>query len=92
MRRTIVLLSKMRTINIPHCLPNGPTINVSVSKRDEDLSKWLDDNKIMDGSPSVLGFDCEWRPNFRPGSPENNVALIQVCLLSFFCVIIYLLG
>jgi hypothetical protein len=68
----------MRTFKIPHCLPNGPQINVSISNSDCDFSQWLAENKIKDGSPSILGFDCEWRPNFRPGSPENKVALIQV--------------
>lgn len=28
--------------------------------------------------PGPIGFDLEWRPNFRKGMPENPVALVQL--------------
>ena len=28
--------------------------------------------------PGVLGFDCEWRPQFRAGVPQHPVALLQL--------------
>ena len=29
-------------------------------------------------SPVTIGLDCEWRPTFAPGRPENPVALVQL--------------
>ncbi|KAJ3797831.1 ribonuclease H-like domain-containing protein, partial [Lentinula aff. detonsa] len=28
--------------------------------------------------PPHIGFDLEWKPNFRPGTPENPIAVIQI--------------
>ena len=28
--------------------------------------------------PGPIGFDLEWRPNYRKGQPENDVALVQL--------------
>ncbi|KAJ3764273.1 ribonuclease H-like domain-containing protein, partial [Lentinula raphanica] len=25
-----------------------------------------------------IGFDLEWKPNFRPGQPENPIAVVQI--------------
>lgn len=40
------------------------------------LSDKLKHNKEQ-GS-SVIGFDLEWRPNYKPGRKENPVALVQL--------------
>jgi hypothetical protein len=29
-------------------------------------------------APGPLGFDLEWRPNYRKGAKENPVALVQL--------------
>src|SRR6266702_3919058 len=29
-------------------------------------------------SPLAIGLDCEWRPTFAPGRPENPIALVQL--------------
>ncbi|KAH7923987.1 ribonuclease H-like protein, partial [Leucogyrophana mollusca] len=36
------------------------------------------DMEISNLVKGPLGFDLEWRPNFRKGQPENPVALIQL--------------
>ncbi|KAJ3718347.1 hypothetical protein C8R42DRAFT_644169 [Lentinula raphanica] len=28
--------------------------------------------------PPYIGFDLEWKPNFRPGQPENPIAVVQI--------------
>ncbi|KAJ3990407.1 hypothetical protein F5890DRAFT_1479587 [Lentinula detonsa] len=28
--------------------------------------------------PPHIGFDLEWKPNFRPGTPENPIAVVQI--------------
>ncbi|KAF8559334.1 ribonuclease H-like protein [Imleria badia] len=36
-------------------------------------------NELLAGLPhGPIGFDLEWRPNFRKGQPENRVALVQL--------------
>lgn len=29
----------------------------------------------------IVGLDAEWRPQFRPGSPENPISLVQICII-----------
>jgi|SRR6267154_744453 len=45
--------------------------------------RYITDHRVADTalsqlSPGPLGFDLEWRPNYRKGARENRVALVQL--------------
>ena len=35
-------------------------------------------SELASYSPSYLGVDCEWKPKFKKGRPENKVSVLQI--------------
>ena len=43
----------------------------------EEVSSAVAACKVL-AKASILGFDTEWRPNFKPNTPQNKIALVQL--------------
>ncbi|KAJ8449743.1 hypothetical protein Cgig2_001399 [Carnegiea gigantea] len=63
----------------------GHSIEVAVTSMPEFVGAWIANienmhhRRIRRGG-LIVGLDVEWRPNFRPNSPQNPVSLLQLCV------------
>ncbi|KAH9487102.1 Werner syndrome ATP-dependent helicase [Psilocybe cubensis] len=58
----------------------NPNISVLYIRTHQEANLQL---SKLGSHPQVLGFDLEWKPNFRKGAPENPVALVQLSNYDF---------
>jgi len=65
--------------NTLHLLPKYSWRHRSINSALYYLTNHHEANALLASLPhGPIGFDLEWRPNFRKGQPENRVALVQL--------------
>ena len=59
---------------------------VSITNGNECVN-WM--NQLLSCPTNIFAIDCEWRPNFTKGKPQNKVSILQISNHKL-CLIIYL--
>ncbi|KAJ4866783.1 Werner Syndrome-like exonuclease [Raphanus sativus] len=81
-------LSRCRAKNFPAMRFGGRILYSKtaseVDRRAMQLLKVLDTKRDHSGR-AFIGFDIEWRPNFRKGVLPGKVAVVQICVDNSYC-------
>jgi hypothetical protein len=67
---------------LPNCLPTEPNVTLTVTRRPGEVDDWITSHALLSGhnESQAVGFDIEWRPNFRVGEKQPRVVVVQLAV------------